>query len=505
MPRLRLTLAGAALALALLGAGCAGGAHDRPPPASAGPATTTSAAAAPATTGRPATSSGSPPPASAATSTGAPAGTANPTAGPTAPPSPVVGSDWPTYHRTNDRDGVAVGAVRPGALGRRWEQPVDGAVYGQPLAVGGMVIAATENDTVYAFDQGTGQARWRSHLAEPVLSSALPCGNISPLGITGTPAYDAATGAVFVVTESTGGVHNLVALDARTGATRFVRNLDVGGRDRSAQQQRGAVTVANGRVYAAFGGLYGDCGNYVGYVTAARTDGSGTVARYQVPTAREGGIWAPPGPSIGPDGSVFVSVGNGAATSGAYDGSDAVLRLSPDLASRLDFFAPRTWATENGTDADLGSTSPILLPSGMAVIAGKSGTVYLLDAGHLGGIGGEVATLRGCTGYGGMAADGNAVFIPCAQGLARVDVAGRALHAGWHAPSSITGSPVVGGGAVWALDTNGGALVALDEATGATLATVPVGSVTRFASPTVVGASAFVGTTRSVVAVSVTR
>src|SRR5690242_21541856 len=32
--------------------------------------------------------------------------------------------------------------------------------------------------------------------------SGLPCGNIDPLGITGTPAYDATTGSVFVVAET---------------------------------------------------------------------------------------------------------------------------------------------------------------------------------------------------------------------------------------------------------------------------------------------------------------
>ena len=61
--------------------------------------------------------------------------------------------------------------------------PLDGAVYGQPLVVGGTVFAATENDTVYALDPVTGKAVWQSHLGTPVPRSALPCGErMTPRG-----------------------------------------------------------------------------------------------------------------------------------------------------------------------------------------------------------------------------------------------------------------------------------------------------------------------------------
>ena len=417
----------------------------------------------------------------------------------TAAPSGAT-ADWPTYHGTNDRTGRASGTSRPASLKQSWAATLDGAVYGQPLAVAGSVIVATENDTVYAFAPTGGPARWRIHLASPVPTSALQCGNINPLGITGTPAYDATTGSVFVVTESTGGVHDLVALDALTGALRWSRNLDVGGHDRLAEQERGALAVANGRVYVPFGGLFGDCGDYVGYVTAVATDGSGAVAHYAVPTRREGGIWAASGPAIGSDGTVYVAAGNGAAESGSYDGSDAVIHLSADLSSRLDFFAPTDWAAENASDRDLGSTGPLLLAGGLAVIAGKAGTVYLLHSAGLGGIGGQVASLHGCTGFGGMASDQGAVFVPCEEGLERIDVTSTSLKAGWRVDA--TGSPVVGGGAVWALDS-GGTLFAFDETTGATLARVKAGDTTRFASPVLAGDRVFVGTEQGLVAVAI--
>src|SRR2546421_6404792 len=46
---------------------------------------------------------------------------------------------------------------------------------------------------------------------------------------------------------------------------------------------------------------------------------------------RAWGAWAPPGPVVDSEGRLYVAVGNGAATSGDWDRSDSVLRLSPTL------------------------------------------------------------------------------------------------------------------------------------------------------------------------------
>jgi hypothetical protein len=44
----------------------------------------------------------------------------------------------------------------------------------------------------------TGHVVWRIALDQPARRSVLPCGNIDPLGITGTPAIDVGRGAVFL-------------------------------------------------------------------------------------------------------------------------------------------------------------------------------------------------------------------------------------------------------------------------------------------------------------------
>ena len=82
------------------------------------------------------------------------------------------------------------------ALGVGWRAELDGAVYGQPLVIGNQVTAATENDTVYALSARDGHVVWSVSLGRPMPGSDLPCGDIDPLGISGTPAYDPDTGLV---------------------------------------------------------------------------------------------------------------------------------------------------------------------------------------------------------------------------------------------------------------------------------------------------------------------
>ena len=58
---------------------------------------------------------------------------------------------------------------------------------------------------------------WLCDVGTPEPLSDLPCGDISPLGITSTMVYDPATNRVFAVAEPTGGAHTLVGINATTG------------------------------------------------------------------------------------------------------------------------------------------------------------------------------------------------------------------------------------------------------------------------------------------------
>jgi outer membrane protein assembly factor BamB len=69
----------------------------------------------------------------------------------------------------------------------------------------------------------------------------------------------------------------------------------------------------------------------------------------------------------------------------------------------------------------------------------------------------------------------------------------------WHASGSVAGSPVVGGGRVWALDYTARVLHTLDPATGQTRGQVSVGQANRFATPAIYGNLVLVPTLTGVV------
>lgn len=416
--------------------------------------------------------------------------------------SPVSSTDWTTYHRDNARTGSVGNVPDPRQLTHAWSVQLDGAVYAEPLVVGGRVIVVTEEDSLYALDRNTGQVQWHTHVGSPVPLSTLPCGNIDPLGITGTPVYDPATGLVFAVAEIAGPAHILVGVDVATGQISVRRSVDIPAMAPQVHQQRAALALSHNMVYVAYGGLDGDCGNYHGTVVASRTDGTGPLLFYQVPTPREGGIWAASGPAVDDAGHIYVAVGNGETTHGNWDHSDSVLRLSPTL-SLEDGFAPTQWQQDNASDADLGSTGPILLPGGLIFADGKSGLGYLLHADTLGGVGGQAQVMPVCRAFGGAAALGSQLFVPCTDGLQQVVVGpGANLKLGWKASAQINGSPIVGGHTVYSLNS-GGTLYALDVASGTVRATLSVGATSRFATPTLSGNQVFVGTLAGVVAATI--
>ena len=61
-----------------------------------------------------------------------------------------------------------------------------------------MLIVATDQDEVYAIDAESGAQIWQRALGEPVPRSALPCGNLPTLGVTGTPVIDPARATLYL-------------------------------------------------------------------------------------------------------------------------------------------------------------------------------------------------------------------------------------------------------------------------------------------------------------------
>jgi hypothetical protein len=68
----------------------------------------------------------------------------------------------------------------------------------------------------------------------------------------------------------------------------------------------------------------------------------------------------------------------------------------------------------------------------------------------------------------------------------------------------VTGSPVLGGGRLYALDSGNGVLAALDPASGQIREQVGVGDTSRFATPAISGARLFVPTLTGITIVDTT-
>jgi outer membrane protein assembly factor BamB len=406
-------------------------------------------------------------------------------------------SSWTGYHGDPAGDGVAIGiaSVAPGAPA--WSSPaLDGQLYGEPLVWNGRVFVATENDTVYALSAATGAVAWSTHLGTAVPSSMLPCGDISPtVGVTGTPVIDVARGELFVVADelvNRSVTHEFVGLNAATGSTELTEDVDPPGSTHSALLQRTGLALDGGRVVFGFGGNYGDCGSYHGWVVSVPETG-GTATDFQVDSGSgesQGAVWmGGAAPAVDTKGDVWVTAGNGSVHSAdqAYDDSDSVLELSPALAL-LQYFAPSTWASDNASDLDM-STAPALLGDGQVVAAGKSGIVYLLDGAALGGIGHQEASLpHACPEPidGGFAVVGTTVYLPCLGGVSAVTVATgpASLRLDWSSGAG-GGPPIVAAGLVWTVGQNG-TLYGLDPTTGAVRARAAVGApANHFPTPSV--------------------
>jgi hypothetical protein len=418
--------------------------------------------------------------------------------------TPTTVDNWTTYHHDQLRQGYdPMASPASGHLSTAWTTHLDGAVYGEPLVVFGKVIAVTENDSIYGLSM-SGRVLWRRHVGSPLPLSQLPCGDIDPLGITGTPIYHPSTHQVYVAAELNHPIrHRLFAVNPKTGHVDWSRQIDPPAMARSAQQERGALAISHGRVWVPFGGLAGDCGPYHGWVVGTKLSGVGPVSIYRQPSSREAGIWAPSGPAVDASGHLFVAIGNGAALAPPYDDSDSILEL--DGTHKVSLFAPRNWAAENANDLDLGSTGPMIfgaLGHHWAFGDGKAGDGYLLHQRHLGGIGGYAATIANCKSFGGTAYRARTIYVPCLSGLSAYRLtSGPVMRRKWHNTSVLYGaSPVVGAGAIWAV-YNGG-LFQLDPRNGRTVARATLGGCPHFATPTLHGSLVLVGTLSGVTAVS---
>ncbi len=301
-----------------------------------------------------------------------------------------------------------------------------------PVAGSGLhnlVLAATEHDSVYAFDAddnlgSNANPLWQVSFINPAQGiTTVPwadvnCPVIYPeIGITGTPVIDPATYTVYFVTftkEAAGDgparyVHRLHALDIRNGKERPSSPVEIqasvpGTGDGGTQvtfvpetyKQRSALLLANGVVYTAWSSEC-DHGLYHGWILGYKADTLQQAAVFNdTPDSTGASFWgAGAGPACDGGGNLFITSANGIfdENAGSPDLGDSVIKLSPSGGLTVaDYFTPFDQQYLSDNDLDLGSSGVLLLPPeagsaahrNLLVTAGKGGRIYLIDRDFMG-------------------------------------------------------------------------------------------------------------------------
>ena len=337
-----------------------------------------------------------------------------------------------TWHYNNARTSanttetaLAPANVNVNTFGKLFTQPVDGLVVGQPLylpnvtilnqGLHNVVYVATMNDTVYAFDAGSGTipALWKTSLL-PTGATAVPVSvqgcsattKFTQIGIVSTPVIDPSSNTIYAVSstyENLNVIHRLHALDVTSGVERTGSPVVITGSYTQSgvtyqfidthQMNRPGLLLANGNVYIAFGSPScngSDQGWVMGY---NKTSLQPAGVFDDEPGGRFAAIWQKgAGISADPAGRIYATTGEGSFSAGVdFPVSVFSLWQNSSGLKLLDWFTPYNWQALTTADLDLNS-AVVILPTqsgthpNEAVAVGKEGTIYLLDRTRLGHI-----------------------------------------------------------------------------------------------------------------------
>jgi outer membrane protein assembly factor BamB len=327
------------------------------------------------------------------------------------PSSPGQG-DWPTVDHDPGRSGTAADETRlnsanAGSLAAAWSATLDGKVTAQPLYLSGVqvtggphdvVIAATNQNSVYALDANSGEVLWHTHLASASANCSIPGG----FGITGTPVVDRSAGRIYAVTDD-GVLRSIALADGSQAAPSLTLVANP-----STNLVWGGLSLANGSVYFPTGSDGCDDAPWQGGIFEVGVGGTSpqllqhwiTVPSLPSTTAG-GGIWGYGGISedTATNHIYAASSDDGTGVTGSegytpYAGSILALDSSLNL---LGWYQPPQPPNYNcgaapPCDQDFASTPVVFHPNGcpaMLATGNKNGSLYITTEPSLEGNGGS--------------------------------------------------------------------------------------------------------------------
>jgi outer membrane protein assembly factor BamB len=227
-------------------------------------------------------------------------------------------ADWPAYldgpgHASDNAAATGVTPADAAGLALAWNwrpDPPPGTsgltrgIVASPVSVDGVVYVGSNNGDFYALSRASGAVLWRDAIGAVHKTT---CGSRG-FASTATVVPDPATGSLTVYVAGADGY--LYALDAASGAVRWRSVIGIPSATKNDYFDWSSPAVANGRVYV---GISSQCDSPLvrgGLLAFDQSSGAQDAAYYTVPPGRIGGsIWS--SPAVAPDGTVFVTTGNG--------------------------------------------------------------------------------------------------------------------------------------------------------------------------------------------------
>lgn len=249
---------------------------------------------------------------------------------------------------------------------------------------------------------------WQKSFGPSVPAQDTGCGLLTPeIGITATPTIDLTAKTMWFTakTKENGQyIHRLHAIDIATGLPRPNSPVvitasapgtgagSVGGvitMDPLKHMNRPGLLKVGNAIYLGFASNC-DIGPYHGWVLGYdATTLQQTAVHVDTPSGSEGGIWhGAVGLDADENGDVFYVSGNG-TFDGVKNFGNSVVRLKPGASgfTVASFFTPFDSSAANDGDFDLGSTGGMLIPGTQLLVTGdKRGIGFVVNKNQLGGI-----------------------------------------------------------------------------------------------------------------------